>query len=171
MNDMSAGTSLTPILSSLIKKDAYLLEAFGKGASEDMAACKALLLSQLTSDDDPMSSIKNFPSHPLSLLKQLHAHIRSLTEELRERLDADTLPSQPGREVAPFECANKKRNVLNQSHEDWKAGFDETKFCGKEIPLLVYDRWRKLLHTFFEEKKDQFNITKLPDIYDAAKYE
>ena len=39
------GTALTPILVSLVKKDAGLLDAFGKGASEDIqvwATCSNL---------------------------------------------------------------------------------------------------------------------------------
>lgn len=31
--------------------------------------------------------------------------------------------------------------------------------------------WRKLLKSFFSEKKQQFDISKVPDIYDAAKYD
>ena len=33
------GTALTPILVSLVKKDAGLLDAFGKGASDDIQVC------------------------------------------------------------------------------------------------------------------------------------
>jgi hypothetical protein len=32
-------------------------------------------------------------------------------------------------------------------------------------------RWRKLLKSFFNEKKQQFDISKVPDIYDSAKYD
>ena len=34
------GDSLTPILVSLVKKDAHMLDAFGKGASEDIRLAK-----------------------------------------------------------------------------------------------------------------------------------
>ena len=34
------GNSLTPILVSLVKKDASMLDAFGKGASEDIKEVK-----------------------------------------------------------------------------------------------------------------------------------
>lgn len=32
-------------------------------------------------------------------------------------------------------------------------------------------RWRKLLKSFYNEKKQQFDISKVPDIYDSAKYD
>lgn len=37
------GSSLTPILVSLVNKDASMLEAFGKGASDDIAEAKEAL--------------------------------------------------------------------------------------------------------------------------------
>lgn len=37
------GNSLTPILVSLVNKDASMLEAFGKGASDDISAAKEIL--------------------------------------------------------------------------------------------------------------------------------
>lgn len=37
--------------------------------------------------------------------------------------------------------------------------------------LLMFDRWRKLLKAFFNEKKHAFDISKVPDIYDSAKYD
>ena len=42
------GSSLTPILVSLVKKDASMLDAFGKGASEDIRAAKEALYAAVT---------------------------------------------------------------------------------------------------------------------------
>lgn len=46
------GSSLTPILVSLVKKDASMLDAFGKGASVDIRRAKAALYYQITRDPD-----------------------------------------------------------------------------------------------------------------------
>lgn len=35
----------------------------------------------------------------------------------------------------------------------------------------MFDRWRKLLKAFYNEKKNTFDISKVPDIYDSAKYD
>lgn len=37
--------------------------------------------------------------------------------------------------------------------------------------LLMFDRWRKLSKAFYNEKKNTFDISKVPDIYDSAKYD
>ena len=42
------GSSLTPILVSLVKKDASMLDAFGKGASEEIRAAKEALYEAMT---------------------------------------------------------------------------------------------------------------------------
>jgi hypothetical protein len=41
----------TPILVSLVKKDAAMLDAFGKGASDDIRLAKERLYHVLTQDD------------------------------------------------------------------------------------------------------------------------
>ncbi|KAI8468422.1 MAG: histidine phosphatase superfamily-domain-containing protein [Monoraphidium minutum] len=35
----------------------------------------------------------------------------------------------------------------------------------------MFDRWRKLLRSFYSDKKGTFDISKVPDIYDSAKYD
>ncbi len=40
-----------------------------------------------------------------------------------------------------------------------------------ETLLLMLDRWRKLHKDFYNEKKGGFNITKIPDVHDAARYD
>lgn len=37
------------------------------------------------------------------------------------------------------------------------------------MPLVL--RWQKLNKSFYNEKKDRFDISKIPDIYDSAKYD
>jgi hypothetical protein len=41
----------------------------------------------------------------------------------------------------------------------------------KGLVLILLCRWRKLLKSFYNEKKQQFDISKIPDIYDSAKYD
>ncbi len=41
-------------------------------------------------------------------------------------------------------------------------------YCSGRPAVL---RWRKLLKSFFNEKKGLFDISKVPDIYDSAKYD
>lgn len=49
--------TLAAALCSLVKKDAGMLDAFGKGASEDIQLAKSELYSQMTWDKDTKSSL------------------------------------------------------------------------------------------------------------------
>ena len=40
-----------------------------------------------------------------------------------------------------------------------------------ETILLCYGRWAKLKREFFKPKKDVFDTTKIPDLYDNAMYD
>ena len=51
-SDRPARRLQTPILVSLVKKDAAMLDAFGKGASEDIATSKRALYEALTYDPE-----------------------------------------------------------------------------------------------------------------------
>eukprot|EP00854_Cymbomonas_tetramitiformis_P007464 gene7464-8888_t len=42
---------------------------------------------------------------------------------------------------------------------------------GGESVLLMSERWRKLCIDLYNKKKGMFNISKVPDIYDSAKYD
>jgi len=53
------GAALTPILVSLVKKDAGMLDAFGKGASEDIRRAKAELYQQMTWDRETGTSLQS----------------------------------------------------------------------------------------------------------------
>lgn len=46
------------------------------------------------------------------------------------------------------------------------ANFWTAPWPGRRSP-----RWHKLLKSFYSEKKDRFDISKVPDIYDSAKYD
>merc|ERR1719375_1397058 len=57
------GNSLVPIMVSLVKKDASMLEAFGKGASLDIARAKQNMYEALTEE---VSNIDAIPASPSS---------------------------------------------------------------------------------------------------------
>ena len=55
------GSGMTHLVAtcSLVKKDAGMLDAFGKGASEDIQLAKSELYSQMTWDKDTKSSLSS----------------------------------------------------------------------------------------------------------------
>jgi inositol hexakisphosphate/diphosphoinositol-pentakisphosphate kinase len=58
----------------------------------------------------------------------------------------------PGGGGAPSSASSQ------QAPEEWAV--DGGRPCGGERPLLMFDRWRKLLRSFYSEKKGTFDISK-----------
>eukprot|EP00667_Euglena_gracilis_P000680 EG_transcript_680 len=256
------GASLTPILVSLIKKDASMLETFGKGANADIQAAKALLYQQLTydpaadqtfsipvplperteafeftdseavrkrsrclanDDEDSVSetgkhtdanpSSEEFNKQMGSLLSvedptygmdpkpfkggearfhrmsdQTLAHcqemvglLKNLVQEIQARLrlerEVEKGTDKGTEKEAPVDGDVKKAEdqaysalVNHPSEWDVKA-LNEFTPCMSEKLILIYDRWRKLLKGFYNEKKSLFDCSKIPDVYDSVKYD
>ena len=310
------GASLTPILVSLVKKDASMLDAFGKGASEDIRAAKEELYERMTyiagakksacvaplvgggggGDTGPGSSsappspapsgtlssalvalaiegaaetttqrtngggvegaggssaagsdgglaapgapqppvppparrgarslIHPMPADPLALLTSLVSDLTLLVEHLRQMCLDERAPPAPvsagggGPPAAPeatgpnassasdrwrrasvdaaaaslrtggsggggpggangpagaFGRASGRGaaySALTQACSEWAPTPGQP--CGGERLLLLFDRWRKLLKAVHNPKKGEFDISKVPDIYDSAKYD
>lgn len=215
------GTSLTPILVSLVNKDAGMLDAFGKGASVDINAAKAELYAQMTFNRDTLESeykapeyslrlptpqpspsidsvsvderdsclgvpgtfeeetnagppgssdipgrphIYPMPEDPLENMAKLRELVCAVVDQLRQKCLVDTEQQQQREKLEKEEGYS----ALAMDHEQLDRQPDRP--CGDEKILLVYDRWRKLDRAFWSEKKG-FDISKVPDIYDAAKYD
>jgi inositol hexakisphosphate/diphosphoinositol-pentakisphosphate kinase len=225
------GAALTPILVSLVLKDAGMLDAFGKGASADIIAAKQELYSQMTFDPETNSStyaepamtvaadatggnsnsnsnlnlndsvdpsegfepdpvpaagssttstaIYPMPEDPLGLLRRLYDLIKLLVDALREKCleEGGVAIASRGAFSSSMERDPQNRpptySALIDDPKEWTLsdlqGHNQP--CGGEKLLLMFDRWRKLLKGFYSEKKGQFDISKVPDIYDAAKYD
>ena len=233
------GAALTPILVSLVNKDAGMLDAFGKGASVDIKAAKEELYAQMTYNAETRESnyampdyskpakptppaspslgtaalgvVENsstetsrsqsinggsvtgggrpdlgipgtfteesgpappgashiegrphifpMPSDPLSSLRHLNDRVKNLVDQLRQKCLEES--KQDGK--------REGYSALTMDPEEWQQQPGQP--CGGEKLLLMFDRWRKLTKAFYSEKKGFFDISKIPDIYDAAKYD
>lgn len=224
------GSSLTPILVSLVNKDAGMLDAFGKGASVDINAAKAELYAQMTYNKDTQQSEYAMPEYSKHLrTPQESPNIESLSlEETSSNAsisfnsggqgklnlgtpgtfteeDESCVPGASNIEGRPHiypmpedplasmrclrdltkdlveqlreKCLEETKGVNKQDgysaltmdpNEEWNQLPGAP--CGGEKLLLVFDRWRKLAKAFWNEKKG-YDISKVPDIYDAAKYD
>lgn len=58
----------------------------------------------------------------------------------------------------------------HQLHSDTKQ-VEDSQACGTETRWLANERWRKLEREFYNRKKDKFDLSKIPDIYDCIKYD
>lgn len=112
------------------------------------------------------------PPEPLKLLRLMVDLIQGLTRQLRDEC---------------FQHTNK--TIVVGSPTTWvdalgalaprgsmpKGGLAELKTAsvpaGGESFLLMHARWKKLEQDIYHPRKGRFDISKVPDVYDAAKYD
>lgn len=121
------------------------------------------------------------PADPLECLHSLRSLLQALVDSLRQKCMDELRTSEPP----------KAYSALTTDPRDFVP--ETGKPCSGEKLLLMFDRWRKLLKALFTNKsKDSnsnsgggpssgatnkdahqggFDISKIPDIYDAAKYD
>lgn len=201
------GTSLTPILVSLVNKDATMLEAFGKGASEDIRAAKGMVYAAMTKEADqddeatqakqPGSAAAAFQGPGLNKTESIDCDANQVQDNQPGRMSSaptiaipSTIPWLPENPLQLLHALNKLLKELVQGLRQlclktkdssvryssvsdepaaWKQEPEQP--CSGEQMLLMFDRWNKLAKSFYNEKKNCFDISKVPDIYDSAKYD
>jgi len=108
------------------------------------------------------SSTPCIPENCLELLYKMVDLIKKLVDQLyslclNEKTDSSELQRRP-------------YSSLSQDPMEWEEPNASVPCTGERL-LLLYDRWRKLMRSFYNAKKDVFDISKVPDIYDSAKYD
>ncbi|KAG2489657.1 hypothetical protein HYH03_011935 [Edaphochlamys debaryana] len=106
--------------------------------------------------------IAGLPDTPLGLLRRMVELLKQLEDRLRQlvREEGDKWRAGGG----PSKYSSLSMDPKERVHEEGQP-------CGGEKMLLMFDRWHKLLKSFHNGKKDRFDISKVPDIYDSAKYD
>ena len=61
----------------------------------------------------------------------------------------------------------QKKSKKSKKSKKKKKMYD----CEEEKVVLIYKRYWKLFNDFYDEKKQKFDISKIPDIYDNIKYD
>ena len=100
---------------------------------------------------------------------------------LNERKYSEKILSQNLEEKLEVNPELKEENDQNKNeNENEKESYDketiqilnEANFdCKEEKVILIYKRYVKLKKDFFNQKKNLFDISKIPDIYDNIKYD
>ena len=221
---------LTPILASLVTKDAKLLDFVTHDVEEDILHSKHKLYAAMTSKPDRrpsetetetgalsqtlrFASLNKFkivtqmviashrissardsssavdsqrgsgvtqstklmgvPTQPLRKLEKLYELTKSISVQLRTMLSAQqTLyDMSPGAGITKPDT----RSALAPRGSLPKGGIRQLKEmivpAGGESFLLMYSRWKKLEQDLYHSRKERFDISKVPDVYDAAKYD
>ncbi|XP_061979313.1 inositol hexakisphosphate and diphosphoinositol-pentakisphosphate kinase VIP2-like isoform X2 [Populus nigra] len=170
---------LTPILVSLVSKDSSMLDGLDN-ASIEMEEAKARLNEIITSvakivnsngsSECPwMTDGAGLPSNASELLPNLVKLTKKVTEQVRLlAMDEDEeLTETSSYDVIPPYDQAKALGKTNIDIDRIAAGLP----CGSEGFLLMYARWKKLERDLYNERKERFDITQIPDIYDSCKYD
>merc|ERR1719409_2521848 len=129
-------------------------------AVEHLEKAKEILYdSIIAKEDDPVQ-------HPWpSMLKQMEAlrvAVHELVEELLQ-LDLSRKEAMPcGHGAEPVEPNVTHTNTLDGTR---------VRHCVTSRPKLAVKRWVKLKEDFWDKKAKEWNISKIPEIYDAVKYD
>ncbi|KAJ8754851.1 hypothetical protein K2173_015363 [Erythroxylum novogranatense] len=170
---------LTPILVSLVSKDSSMLDGLDN-ASIEMEESKARLNEIITSGTRTVNSngpsefpwMKDgagLPSNASELLPRLVKLTKKVTEQVRllaKDEDKELTETSAFDVVPPYDQA-KALGKTNIDIDRIAAGLP----CGSEGFLLMYARWKKLERDLYNERKERFDITQIPDVYDSCKYD
>ncbi|KAH0907335.1 hypothetical protein HID58_039162 [Brassica napus] len=170
---------LTPILVSLVSKDSSMLDGLDTASSEmeeaktqlnEIITAGTKLVHDYVSSESPwMIDGVGLPPQANESLPELVKLAKKVTEQVRLLAkDEEENPTEPSAYdvVPPYDQAK----ALGKSNIDVgriAAGLP----CGSEGFLLMYARWRKLEKELYNERRDRFDITQIPDVYDSCKYD
>ncbi|XP_027923057.1 inositol hexakisphosphate and diphosphoinositol-pentakisphosphate kinase VIP2-like isoform X1 [Vigna unguiculata] len=170
---------LTPILVSLVSKDSSMLDGLENASSEmdeakarlkEIITCKAKTGDSNGSSEFPWTvdgaglppNASELLSNLVKLTKKVTEQVRLLAKDENEKLTERNLYDI----IPPYDQAN----ALGKTTIDVDriaAGLP----CGSEGFLLMYARWKKLETDLYNERKDRYDITQIPDVYDSCKYD
>ncbi|XP_022740440.1 inositol hexakisphosphate and diphosphoinositol-pentakisphosphate kinase VIP2-like isoform X4 [Durio zibethinus] len=164
---------------SLVSKDSSMLDGL-ENASIEMEEAKARLneiitsgartiQSSGTSEYPWMTDGAGLPSNASELLPKLVTLTKKVTEQVRllAKDEDETLTETSPYDVIPPYDQAKALGKTNIDIDRIAAGLP----CGSEGFLLMYARWRKLERDLYNERKERFDITQIPDVYDSCKYD
>ncbi|GJM96235.1 hypothetical protein PR202_ga13053 [Eleusine coracana subsp. coracana] len=167
---------LTPILVSLVSKDSSMLDGL-EDASIEMDEAKARLHELIISNaktkktEEPLefpwmvdgaglpANASQFLPKMAKLTKEVTAQVKLLAEGEDEKLALTSSFSKYDQAKALGKTTIDVARIA--------AGLP----CGSESFLLMFARWRKLERDLYNERKDRFDITQIPDVYDSCKYD
>lgn len=169
---------LTPILVSLVSKDSSMLDGLDN-ASIEMDEAKARLNEIITSGAKTVQNGSfevpwmvdgaGLPLNASELLPKLVQLTKKVTEQVRLLAkDEDEGFTEPSSYdvIRPYD-QGKALGKTNIDVDRIAAGLP----CGSEGFLLMYARWKKLERDLYNERKERFDITQIPDVYDSCKYD
>ncbi|KAI4320441.1 hypothetical protein MLD38_033922 [Melastoma candidum] len=109
------------------------------------------------------------PPNASDLLRDVAKLTKKVTEQVKilaKDEDEKLIETSGNNEILPYDQAK----AFGRSSIDGNriaAGLP----CGSEGFLLMFARWRKLERGLYNERKERFDMTQIPDVYDSCKYD
>ncbi|XP_008807872.2 inositol hexakisphosphate and diphosphoinositol-pentakisphosphate kinase VIP2-like isoform X2 [Phoenix dactylifera] len=170
---------LTPILVSLVSKDSSMLDGL-EDASTEMDEAKFRLHDIITSEAKTVNSNGSaefpwmvdgagLPNNASQLLPKMVALTKKVTGQVKLLAEAEDekLARTSSYDVLPPYDQAKALGNTTIDVARIAAGLP----CGSEGFLLMFARWKKLERDLYNERKERFDITQIPDVYDSCKYD
>lgn len=170
--------SLTPICAALVETDSKMLDELPRQAEKQMSRAKQALHVRIhepppkgypemdpaspacpgvsVSDVDSNQELDSGNALLKNMLTQLHTALKVVVDELKD-LDQSQVIAVP--------CAE------NADTEEDEATKLRPHICSISSPLLVVNRWTKLYSELWDAKKENWNISKVPEIFDAVQFD
>jgi inositol-hexakisphosphate/diphosphoinositol-pentakisphosphate 1-kinase len=172
---------LPPILTSLVRPAPLMLNSLPETAREKLNEIKTRLHKDLataskvdddliekiapTRDQELLDAVNSLSPNPRKRLYRLSELLTTLVEALR-KLHAGGKKSLDEIElyVSLCVCVSRLHHII--SHQP-----PCPHRYGGESLLLMYNRWKKLQRDLYHKRKDRFDMSKIPDVYDTVVYD
>ncbi|ONM07833.1 Phosphoglycerate mutase-like family protein [Zea mays] len=137
--------------------------AFAKGLLDLEGQLTPILVSLVSKDSSMLDGLEDASTEmdeaKAKLTKEVTSQVKLLAEGEDERLALTSTFSKYDQAKALGKTTIDVARIA--------AGLP----CGSESFLLMFARWRKLERDLYNERKDRFDITQIPDVYDSCKYD
>ena len=146
---------LPPILTSLVKPAPLMLNSLPETAREKLNEVKNRLHEDLATAEETDES---------------------LIAKIAPTKDQELLDSVRALSPNPRKALYRLSELLNKLTEQLRKLFSQKKdqddlLYGGESLLLMYERWKKLQKEVYKKRKDRFDMSKIPDVYDTVVYD
>ena len=125
-------------------------------------------------NNENMNFILNYDDEDISSINKQHSFIETSSKDMGDI--ADIISKKK------LNSSNSDKNLLNEEkanlsqNDSSKSSFNPltnrlAHDCEDEKVILIYKRYIKLKQDFFNKKKNNFDVSKIPDLYDNIKYD